>query len=140
MSYLLDTCVVSEPTKPRPAASVVAWVRTARPESLYLSVLTLGELEQGIGKLSDGRRRRELTSWLESVRWAADGRILPVDDTVAIEWGRMLARSERQGQTLPVVDALLGATAIVHGLTVVTRNTSDIVRTGAQVIDPWQDA
>jgi toxin FitB len=69
----------------------------------------------------------------------SEGRILDVNEAVAIEWGRIAARAETQGFTLPVVDALLGA-AIVNGLTVVTRNTSDIVRTGVPVVDPWQSA
>jgi toxin FitB len=140
VSYLLDTCVVSEPTRPRPATSVIAWLQSTAPESLYLSVLTLGELEKGIERLSDGRRRKQLRQWLQAIRVASEERILGVDDAIATEWGRMLARGENQGRPLPVIDALLAATAIVHGLTVVTRNSSDIARTGAALLDPWRRA
>ena len=139
MSYLVDTCVVSEPTKPRPAPSVVAWLRTADPDSLFLSVLTLGEIEKGIERLLASKRKRELRRWFERVRAEASERIIAVDDAIAIEWGRLLARAEKRGEMLPAIDALLGATAVVHGLTVVTRNTSDIRRTGAPILDPWHD-
>ncbi|MFI5307523.1 MAG: type II toxin-antitoxin system VapC family toxin [Polyangiales bacterium] len=137
MSYLLDTCVVSEPTKPRPSPDVIDWLRNEDPESCYLSVLTLGELEKGIERLASGARKRALRRWLETVRAEAADRVIAVDDAIATEWGRALARAEKQGQALPVIDALLGATAIVRGLTVVTRNGSDIARTGAAILDPW---
>jgi predicted nucleic acid-binding protein len=137
VSYLLDTCVVSEATKPRPDPRVLAWLEHADPESLFLSVITLGEIEKGIERLGTGRRKRELRRWFERVRAEAADRVLAVDDPVALEWGRLLGRAERRGDVLPAIDALLGATAIVHGLTVVTRNSSDIGRTGAAVFDPW---
>jgi toxin FitB len=137
VSYLVDTCVVSEPTKPRPATKVVAWLREAAPEALYFSVLTFGEIEKGIERLTGSARRRNLRAWMERVRALSADRILPVDEAVAIEWGRLLARAEKRGEVLPAIDALLGATAIVHDLTVVTRNTSDIGRTGARLVDPW---
>jgi predicted nucleic acid-binding protein len=137
VSYLLDTCVVSEPTKPRPAPAVVAWLRSADPESLYLSVLTLGEIEKGIERLPANARRRALRHWLEQVRAQTEDRIVAVDDAIATEWGRLLARAEKRGETLPAIDALIGASAIVRGLTVVTRNASDIGRAGAAILDPW---
>ena len=139
MSYLVDTCVVSEPTKPRPAPGVVAWLRDADPDSLFLSVLTLGEIEKGIERLLASKRKRELRSWFERVRAEAGDRIIAVDEAISIEWGRLLARAEKRGDVLPAIDALLGATAAVHGLTVVTRNSSDIGRTGAPILDPWHD-
>ncbi|MBI2395363.1 MAG: type II toxin-antitoxin system VapC family toxin [Deltaproteobacteria bacterium] len=140
MSYLLDTCVVSEPTKPRPSAAVLAWLRSVDPDALHVSVITIGELERGIERLPDGARRRALRGWLEQLRGEATSRLLPVTDAVATEWGRLMAAAERRGAVLPVMDALIGATAIVHGLTVVTRNTSDIGRTGAAMLDPWHGA
>jgi toxin FitB len=140
VSYLLDTCVISEPTKPKPATSVLDWIRSADSEALYLSVLTLGEIERGVARIPDSQRKRRLRNWFEQLRSESEGRILDVNEAVAIEWGRIAARAETQGITIPVVDALLGATAIVNGLTVVTRNTSDIVRTGVPVVDPWQSA
>mgnify|MGYP000682544722 CR=1 FL=1 len=137
MSYLLDTCLISEATKPKPNAAVIEWIRGAEPESLYVSVLSLGEIERGVERLGEGQRKRHLRIWLEQVREESAGRVLGIDDRVATEWGRMSARAEARGEILPVIDALLGATAAVHGLTIVTRNTSDLVRTGAPILDPW---
>ncbi len=139
MSYLLDTCVISEPTKPRPSASVLAWLRTVDASSLYLSVLTIGELERGVERLVDGARKRHLRRWLEDVRGESAERLLPVTDAIATEWGRVLASAEKRGRVPPVVDALIAATAIVHGLTVVTRNTSDVAGSGAPILDPWRE-
>lgn len=138
MSYLLDTCAVSEATRPRPVASVLDWIAEQDELSMHLSVLTVGELHKGIERLSTSQRRRELSTWLDRLRSAFDGRILPVDEITATEWGRILARSERVGQPVPAIDALLAATAIVHGLAVVTRNTSHVARTGAAIVDPWE--
>jgi predicted nucleic acid-binding protein len=140
MSYLLDTCVVSEQTKPQPATPVVEWLRAVDPEALYLSVLTLGELEKGIERLSAGTRKVKLRKWLEELRAKSAGRIIAIDDPIATQWGHLLARTEGKGAPLPVIDALIGATAIVRGLTVVTRNRSDIARTGAAIVDPWENA
>lgn len=137
MNYLLDTCAISETTKPRPARAFVEWLRQRDPESLFVSVLTIGELEKGIERLPGTTKRNQLRTWFEKLRFELHDRILPVNETIAVEWGRLLANSERRGRSLPVVDALLGATAIVHGLTLVTRNTSDIERAGARIFDPW---
>ena len=137
MAYLLDTCALSEFTKPEPSPSVDAWFAQIPDGADFVSVLTLGELGKGITKLPKSRRRTSLERWFGGLRDRFTGRILPVDEPVALEWGRIAARSELAGHPVPSIDALLAATAIVHGLSVVTRNTSDIVRTGAPVIDPW---
>jgi len=138
MSYLVDTCVLSELTHPRPAATVVAWLKEANPDSLYVSSLTLGEIEKGVERLPAGAKKARLRRWAEELCTEWRDRIVAVDEVVAIEWGRLLARAEIRGQPLPVVDALIAATAIVRGLSVVTRNESDMARTGAAIFDPWQ--
>jgi predicted nucleic acid-binding protein len=138
MSYLIDTCALSEFTKPRPAASVDRWFASVPDDATFVSVLTLGELEKGIHRLASSRRRSTLERWFSDLRGRFEGRVLGVDDTIALEWGRISARCEASGKPIPVVDALLAATAIVHGLDIVTRNTSDIARAGAPIIDPWQ--
>jgi predicted nucleic acid-binding protein len=136
VTYLLDTCALSEFTKPRPSAAVDSWF-AQRPEGAdFVSVLTLGELERGITKLASSKRRAGLERWFGDLRERFKGRILLVDEPVALEWGRITARAELAGTPVPSIDALIAATAIVHGLAVVTRNTSDIARTGAPVIDP----
>lgn len=137
MAYLLDTCALSEFTKPKPSASVDAWFAKLPDGADFVSVLTLGEIEKGIAKLATSRRRASLEKWFSDLRDRLDGRILVVDEPVALEWGRITARGELAGSPLPSIDALIAATAIVHGLAVVTRNTSDIARTGAPIIDPW---
>lgn len=135
MSYLLDTNVLSELRRRAPEPAVAAWV-VARPAStLHLSVLTLGELRKGAEIVKDAARRLALVDWLETELPAFfAGRIHPVDARVADCWGRLVAQS---GRPLPAVDSLLAATAAVHGLTVVTRNTRDFAGLGVPLIDPW---
>ena len=137
MSYLIDTNALSELRRKVPDARVVRWFQQRPAGTLYLSVLTLGELRKGIAALADGPRRLQLLDWLETELPAFfTGRILPVDPGVADRWGRLLAQA---GQPLPAIDSLLVATALQHGLTLVTRNLRDVQGLGAPVIDPWSD-
>jgi len=139
MSWLLDTCVICEPVRKHPSARVLRWMDEQPEEALYLSVLTLGEIRRGAVRLSAGSRRRALERWLEHDlpdRFA--GRILPVDSGAAELWGRLLARAEAKGHPLPTLDSLLAATAMAHGLVLVTRNTRDFAFTGAELLNPWE--
>jgi predicted nucleic acid-binding protein len=138
MPYLIDTCALSEFTKPRPSTLVEAWFADLEDGTEYVSVLTFGEIEKGIARLKTTRQRAVLERWCSALRDRFGDRVLPVDDAVAREWGRMAARAELAGRPIPVVDGLIAATAIVHGLSVVTRNSSDMARTGAPIVDPWQ--
>ncbi|HXV19912.1 MAG TPA: type II toxin-antitoxin system VapC family toxin [Desulfuromonadales bacterium] len=138
MTFLLDTCVISELVKPRPNENVVRWVDSVDERKLFLSVLTVGELEKGITKLQESQRKADLQEWLEhdlAERFA--GRILPVDAAVAVAWGRIQGEAERVGAKLPVIDSLLTATAEIHRLTLATRNVADFDRCGATVFNPW---
>ena len=135
MSYLLDTNVLSELGRKSPDAAVVEWFAHRPPSTLYLSVLTLGELRKGIEGVADSKRRLALNDWLESDLPAFFvGRILPVDAQVAERWGRLVAAA---GRPLPAIDSLLGATAEQHGLSMVTRNGKDFADMGLDVINPW---
>jgi predicted nucleic acid-binding protein len=136
--FLLDTMVLSEPAKPSPSRRVVAWLETQSPLDFAVSVLTLGELEKGVALLARGRRRDELQRWLrtELPRQFA-GRVLPIEQPVAREWGRLAAEGEAKGRPLPVIDGLLLATAAVHGLTLVTRNERDCGGRGVPIFNPW---
>lgn len=135
MSYLIDTNVLSELRRRDPDANVVRWLADRPASTLYLSVLTLGELRKGIESLPEGQRKRRLLDWLEVELPAYfAGRILPVDATVAEHWGRLLAQSDRP---LPAIDSLLAATALSHGLTLVTRNLRDFRHPHLPVLDPW---
>jgi len=136
--FLLDTNVVSELIKPRPALSVVKWVDSTDENLLFLSVLTLGEIRKGIAGLVKRARRGALETWLEtSLRPRFAGRILPVDEAVADRWGVITAAAAAAGTPVPVIDGLLAATALQHNLTLVTRNAADVARTGALVLNPF---
>ena len=111
MNYLLDTSAVSELVKPAPDAGVTEWLAQSDEATLFLSVLTIGELQKGIAKLADGKRRTRLQSWVRRDlvdRFA--GRLLPVDSQVAALWGALVGDSERKGVPLPVMDSLIAAT------------------------------
>lgn len=130
--YLLDTNVVSEAR--RGNSEAIAWLRSVDPSTLYLSVITLGEVMRGIAlkRKSDHRAAAHLEEWLRKLRHDHSGRILPITDQIAVEWGRIAAQRPRGD-----ADGLIAATAIVHDLIVVTRNIGDFDDTGVSVINPW---
>lgn len=134
MSFLVDTCALSELRKPQPSPLVVAWFRATRPADLYASSLTFGEIRKGVEKLDHGRRRTEIAEWLEEVLvpWF-EGRVLPVSLGVADVWGRLAA----QIPGLPVVDGMIAATAMHHGMAVVTRDETHFARAGVAIVNPW---
>ena len=138
MSWLLDTCALSEYAKRAPATKVIAWLDEQDEASLYLSVITLGEIEKGILKLrkADPRRSQKLTAWLGKVEQRFAGRILPLDTAALHVWAQISAHTELAGQPLPVMDSLLMATAQCHGLTIVTRNAQDFAPYPL-ILDPW---
>jgi hypothetical protein len=138
MSWLLDTCALSEYAKKVPAPAVITWLDEQDEASLFLSVITLGEIEKGILKLraSDLKRSQKLTAWLGKVEQRFAGRILPLDAAALHVWAQLAAQAELVGQPLPVMDGLLMASAQCHGLTVVTRNVQDFALY-PQVFNPW---
>lgn len=137
MAFLLDTCLLSEVWKPSPNPGVLAWLGASIEEELYLSVLSLGELRKGIDRLPPGRKRERLARDYVALRSRFSSRILAVDEIVAERWGALSAEAARLGRQVRVVDGLIAATALVAGLTVVTRNVDDFVATAVPVIDPW---
>ena len=137
----LDTCVVSELVKTLPNKGVVAWMQDCDEAHVFLSVITLGELEKGIARLSDAARRAKLQKWMRrDVAARFQGRILAIDITVATRWGALVGESESRGVSLPVIDSLIAAASLVHELTVVTRNVDDFTRCGAHCLNPWERA
>lgn len=139
MKYLLDTCLISELVKREPNPAVVSWLAEQDEQTLFLSVLNLGELQKGISKLPDGAKKAELQSWIELdlvERFA--GRILEIDLGTALCWGRLQGVAEQTGEKLPVMDSFIAATAITHGLVVVTRNVKDMERCGGRICNPWE--
>lgn len=136
--YLLDTNAISELTKPRPNKGFLRWLATVPEYRLYLSVLTIGEIVSGIERLPESNKKRDLWSWLTTDLLARFGeRIVPVDFDVAHLWGRFEAHARTQGKVLPVIDALLAATAMRHRLAIVTHNTRDFANLFVRVENPW---
>lgn len=140
MSYLLDTCVISELVSARPASAVLEWMANVETTRLFLSVLTIGEIKRGIVRLPASKRRSTLESWLEqdlSLRF--HGRILPLDMAVMLTWGQLVGELENKGRPLPAIDSLIAATALHYQLQLVTRNEKDFADTGVNVLNPWRE-
>lgn len=139
MKVLLDTCVLTELRRTDGHPGVKSAVADIPDTSLYLSVLTAGEIAKGIALLAAGPKRRLLQAWLTGLENLFADRILAVDAETARLWGELSARAQKSGKIIPAVDGLLAATALRHGLHVMTRNTRHFQASGAHVLDPWQD-
>lgn len=135
MSYLVDTNILSELRRREPNPGVTNWITGRLPAGLYISVLSLGEIRRGIESLPQGDRKSRLADWLEMELPAFFGEhVLPVDDRVADRWGRLVSQV---GRPVPAIDSLLAATALQHGLVLVTRNVRDFEYPGLEIINPW---
>jgi predicted nucleic acid-binding protein len=139
MKYLLDTCAISDLRKPECPESLRQLIETTDDTALFLSAVTLGEIQKGVSLLPAGKRRQEFQAWLAFVQSSFDDRILPVTAETALIWGQITARCQQAGHTLHSSDGLIAATAIQFGLHLVTRNISDFEPTGALIINPWLD-
>ena len=138
MSLLLDTNVISEWTKPRPDVGVVEFLATEDEDALFLSVITLAELRRDVDRLAAGRRRNRLDDWLRNDLPARfTGRLLGIDTPTADTWGRLIARRERVGRPMGAMDGWVAATALVHRLTLVTRDVAHFAGTVGEIICPW---
>ncbi len=137
MTYLVDANILSEATKPQPDPAVVEWLRRHERE-IVVDPIVLGEIRFGIHLLPAGNRRRRLE------RWFAEGvqrvHCLPWDATTGLRWAALLADLRRAGQAMPIKDSLIAATALLHDLTVATRNTRDFTKAGVRTIDPFTAA
>ena len=140
MNWILDTCVISEFSKARPSSQVIDWIEGCDEETLFMSVLTIGELARGIARLPKSTRRAGLEHWLhaEIVPKFAD-RVLPITDRIATLWGQASGAADAKGRPVPTVDGLIAATAVIHDCTVVTRNRQDFEHSGARYFDPWSN-
>ena len=139
--YLVDTNIPSELTNPAPEPRVREFLIRAGKENLYASVVTIGEICKGIAALPESKKRRELRDWLDHVMrpWFA-GRLLPITESVAERWGTLTAEQRLRGRQVTMADGLIAATALEHGLTVVTRNVKDFDTLGVAIFDPWESA
>jgi predicted nucleic acid-binding protein len=134
VTYLADANVLSEATKPLPDTKVLAWLQKNERE-IAVDPIVLGELRFGILLLPSGRRRRRLEQWFAQ----GVGRIhcLPWDAATGLRWAELLASLRTSAQAMPVKDSMIAATALVHGLTVATRNTSDFAKAGVGIVNPF---
>jgi tRNA(fMet)-specific endonuclease VapC len=139
MKYLLDTCVISELIAKQPNPKVIEFVDSLDTDDVCLSVITIGEIAKGIEKLPRSKRKQELHTWLkEDLLVRFDGKIIPLDTDVLLEWGLLTARLESTGKTLPAMDSLIAATVLAHKFALVTRNMNDFDGSGAEIFNPWE--
>ncbi len=139
MNYLLDTCVLSEFTHRRPSEKVVNWIDQVEEERLFVSAITVGEIQRGVERLPESHRKTELLAWLNDAflrRFST--RILPLDAGTMLLWGSLTARMEQSGRPVGVMDSLIVATALQHNLIIVTLRVTDFLPCGVQVTNPWE--
>ncbi|NDJ25908.1 PIN domain-containing protein [Nostoc sp. B(2019)] len=138
MTYLLDTCLISEVVVKQPNQQVLDWLDAQMPETLYLSVITIGEIAKGISKLTASKRKESLSTWLnETLPSRFEHRILSIDASTMVLWGNLVGQLELSGRPLPVMDSLIAAIALQNSLSLVTRNENDFAGTGVVIINPW---
>jgi tRNA(fMet)-specific endonuclease VapC len=139
MTFLLDTCVISELVAKQPNLHVVQWVDSIDEDRLFLSAITIGEIKRGIEKLDDSTRKSALAEWLEGdllIRFT--DRILPIDIPVMLVWGQLTADLEKRGRPMPAIDSLIAATCLHGRLDLITRNDSDFAHSRVTVVNPWE--
>jgi hypothetical protein len=137
LRVLLDTCVLSELRRPKGHPGVRRAVEALESDSLFVSVVSVGEIAKGIALLKESKNKRELQTWLQALeRYYAD-RLLPVDLETSHTWGELTAAAQKAGKIIPVSDGLIAATARRHGLYVMTRNTQHFEPTGVSLLNPW---
>ena len=138
MKYLLDTCVISELIKQEPNPKVIQWISSLDEVNLFICVLTIAELHKGIEKLPESRKKSTLHKWVTyDLRKRFKNRIIDFDIQAAKTWGKIQAKSELSGKTLPVIDGLIAAIGHFHDLVVVTRNIKDMKASGVELLNPW---
>lgn len=140
MNYLLDTNVISELIAKRPVKNVVEWLDRLDPNTVYLSVITIGEIWKGIEKLTPSKRREAVREWLEKdLLLRFRGRILEITAEVMLVWGELTGRLEKEGRPITAIDSLIAAIALEGDYNLVTRNEHDFQHTGVKLINPWKE-
>ena len=139
MKFILDTNVLSELIKPEPDRNVLEWFNNCPEDKMYISSITLGEIETGISSLDPGKKQNQLMLWFGSLQNSFKNRILTIDETTAIRWGEIRGSLKRKGINIPVIDGLIAATAITNSAGLVTRNTKDFDFPGMEILNPWME-
>jgi predicted nucleic acid-binding protein len=140
MNVLLDTCVLSELNKPEPLPALSSAMELLQDKHIFLSVITIGEIQKGIDLLADGKRKTDLKKWFMGLEQNYDDRILHITTETTKLWGELTAKAQKKGLVLAIADGLIASTAIQHGLKLITRNVKDFEMTGVQLFNPWDDA
>lgn len=139
MKFLLDTNVISEPKQKKPNKRVLEWLDAQDESKIYLSVLSIGEIRKGIGRLESGKKKAELEEWLEKLRNRFARRLLPLSEKTFLVWGKMCGEFENKGIVRSALDSLLEATALEHELIFVTRNVKNFQNSQVTILNPWED-
>jgi toxin FitB len=140
MNYLLDTCVLTEFSRRNPDAKVIRWIDSVGEDQLFVSVITIGELQRSIEQLPDSERKNDLMVWLnEGLKERLKLRIVPLETVALTLWGSLTAWKEQNGQPMGVMESLIAATALCNNLTIATNQTEAYERCGAHVVNPWED-
>ena len=137
-NFLLDTCLFSEFKKPQPEPKVIDWLSGQIEETLFLSVITIGEIQKGISGLVPSKKRTDLENWLQSLIIRYYGRILSLGIDEIMFWGETIDKLEKKGRVLPFMDSLIAATALKHNLVVITKNEADFKNTGVKILNVWK--
>jgi len=135
--YLLDTCLLSELIRKEPNQGVLDWIKDKEESSLFLSVLTIGEIRKGIVKLKLSTKKKELTLWFAELESRFKDRIIPIDIQISLKWGEIQANLEVNGNSMPTIDSLIASTALCKNLIVVTRNGKDMKQSHVEILNPW---
>ena len=134
---MLDTCLLSELIRKEPNQGVLDWIKDKEESSLFLSVLTIGELRKGLVKLKPSTKKKELTLWSAELESRFKDRIIPIDIQISLKWGEIQANLEVKGNSMPTIDSLIASTALCKNLIVVTRNGKDMKQSLVEILNPW---
>jgi tRNA(fMet)-specific endonuclease VapC len=138
LKYLLDTNIISELVSPQPSPQVATYLKGLDESTIYLSVITIGEIEAGIQRLPHSKKRAYLSQWLhDELLPRFDSRIIDIDTEVMLRWGELTGRLKSKGISLPIMDTLIGASSLVSGCTLITRNEKDFRHMGISIINPF---
>ncbi len=138
MSFIIDTCVISELTKKVPDKNVLTWFENCPEDQIFISSLTLGEIQYGIEMLLEGKKKINLMVWYDELLETYKDSTLPVNNNISIRWGHERARLQKKGVHLPIIDGLIACTAVEYNYTLVTRDISEIEAIDVRFINPWE--